>query len=245
MKNFTFGFLAFSFLISASCAKSDRSPASIPAVEETTTEGTDAERNISPAEILDAPKLAQGLRTKILSQYSYLDPKHLVPRIPLERAVLYYDTHKDRLKNKTYFSVVDFSAHSGKHRFFLIHVPTGQVWALHVAHGSGSDSENRGYASRFSNKSGSNASSLGYYTTGETYSGNHGLSLRLDGKSASNSNVRARAVVIHGANYVGEQYSQMGRSWGCLAVAQELSADVVNRLKNGSLIYAWVPGLAD
>ncbi|MCP5916770.1 murein L,D-transpeptidase catalytic domain family protein, partial [Klebsiella pneumoniae] len=75
-------------------------------------------------------------------------------------------------------------------RFFIVDMNSGSVWPLHVAHGKGSDSNHDGYAEKFSNTSGSNASSLGYYITAETYNGSNGYSLRLDGMSSTNSNAR-------------------------------------------------------
>ena len=56
-----------------------------------------------------------------------------------------------------------------------------------------SDPENDGTPRRFSNVEGSLQSSLGYYVTAETYEGKWGYSLRLDGLSATNSQVRKRA----------------------------------------------------
>lgn len=61
---------------------------------------------------------------------------------------------------------------------------------------------------------------------------------RLDGLSPTNSNVRARAVVIHGADYVEDADVKPGRSWGCPAVSTESHVRVVNALKGGSIMYA-------
>lgn len=172
------------------------------------------------------------------NDYSYLDPKGLVPDKLLNAAVAYYDANLSKISNKNFLSVIDFSQHSAKARFFIIDMKTGAVWAIHVAHGSGSDPNHDGFADRFSNTSGSNASSLGVYRTAETYSGKHGLSLRLDGLSSTNSNVRRRAVVVHGASYVVESAVKQGRSWGCPAVAMENRTKVINMIKGGSIIYA-------
>jgi len=115
---------------------------------------------------------------------------------------------------------------------------SGAVQAVHVAHGSGSDPRNTGRATVFSNEDGSNCSSLGYYLTAETYDGKHGYSCRMDGLSTTNSNVRERAVVIHGADYVHDSDVKQGRSWGCFALAMTMRTSVIDRLKGGSLIYA-------
>src|SRR5690606_28831407 len=109
---------------------------------------------------------------------------------------------------------------SNKKRLHVINMSTGAGWSLHVAHGKGSDKNHDAYAERFSNTSGSNASSLGAYLTAETYSGSNGYSLRLDGLSTTNSNARRRAVVVHGASYVKDSNVKQGRSWGCPAVSK-------------------------
>jgi hypothetical protein len=167
-----------------------------------------------------------------------VDPTHVVPTKHLATALLYYDANKTTLKNPNVLSVIDFSQFSGNKRFFIIDMKTGSVWGIRVAHGSGSDPTHDGYAHTFSNVSGSNMSSLGFYMTAETYTGDNGLSLRLDGLSSTNSNARSRAIVVHGASYVEEANVIQGRSWGCPAVAMENRDQVINLIKGGSLIYA-------
>lgn len=183
---------------------------------------------------------SSGDEDSVLASYNYVDPTRIVPDAHLKKALLYYDSHKSSLKNTAYLSVIDFSMKSTLKRFFIIDMKTGSVWAIHTAHGKGSDPEHDGYANKtlFSNVSGSNATSLGFYKAAETYSGSHGLSLRLDGLSSTNSNARSRAIVLHGADYVQEASVIQGRSWGCPAVAMENRDKVVNMLKGGSLIYA-------
>lgn len=174
----------------------------------------------------------------IQQKYSYVDPLRQIPDKLLLTALSYYDEHFNQIQNKNFLSVVDFSARSNKARFFIMDMKSGSVWSIHVAHGSGSDKEGNGYATSFSNVPGSNASSLGFYSTAETYQGNYGLSLRLDGLSSTNSKVRSRAVVLHGSDYVQEANVIAGRSWGCLAVNMTLKDKVISLLKNGSIIYA-------
>ena len=183
-----------------------------------------------------------GDAASILAKYDHLDPKHVVPDSLLKKAVQYYDANLSSIKNKTYLSVIDFSKKSTKARFYIINMSTGAVWAIHTAHGKNSDTNHDGFAEKFSNTSGSNQSSLGFYRGAETYSGAHGLSLRLDGLSSTNSNARSRAIVIHGADYVQESSVIQGRSWGCPAVAMENRDTVVSRLKGGSIIYAGLSG---
>lgn len=185
-----------------------------------------------------APAPALTEREEILKLYDYVDPNRIVPDKHLEEAILYYHQRKAKLKNSSVLSVIDFSQSSTEKRFHIINMSTGSVWSLHVSHGKGSDSDHDGYAEKFSNTSGSNATSLGFYQTAETYEGSNGYSLRLDGLSSTNSNARTRAVVVHGASYVQDSKVIQGRSWGCPAVSMANRTKVINLIKGGSLIYA-------
>jgi hypothetical protein len=209
--------------------------------ENVTVEGEERSDAALTGSQFKTPNLSPDERDAVLAKYADLDPNHVIPKSLLTTAILYFDTNKSVLKNTRYLTVVDFSAHSGKHRFFIVDTNSGAVEPHVVAHGSGSDPNNTGYAKKFSNVDGSNASSLGFYATGETYDGKHGRSLRLDGLSSTNSNVRERAVVIHGASYVSEGRSQQGRSWGCLALPENAKDAVIDKLKGVSLIYAGLP----
>lgn len=190
--------------------------------------------------ISDTASTSEEDKNAILKNYDYVDPNHLVPYKSLESALLYFHQNKSRFQNTDYISVINFAQSSKEKRFYIINLKSGSVWSIHVAHGKGSDPDHDGYADKFSNTSGSNSTSLGFYRTAETYYGSHGLSLRLEGLSSTNSKARSRAIVIHGANYVKEANVIQGRSWGCPAVTMEYRDAVIKYLKNGSLIYATV-----
>lgn len=189
-----------------------------------------------PSAPTNPPELSE--REQILKLYDYVDPSRIVPDKHLEEAVIYYHKNKAKLKNPNYLSVIDFSKSSTQKRFYIINMASGSVWNIHVAHGKGSDSDHDGFAEKFSNVSGSNASSLGFYRTTETYEGSNGYSLRLDGLSSTNSNANPRAIVIHGASYVQDSNVIQGRSWGCPAVSMANRTKLINLIKGGSLIYA-------
>lgn len=177
-------------------------------------------------------------REQILSEFDYVDPTHIVPTAALEQALLYYHDNKAKIANTKVLSIIDFSQSSTKKRWYFINMETGAVWNINVAHGKGSDANHDGFAEKFSNVSGSNASSIGFYKTAETYQGSHGYSLKLDGLSTTNSNVRARAIVVHGADYVKDAAVIQGRSWGCPAVSQANYKKVIDLIKGGSIILA-------
>lgn len=174
-----------------------------------------------------------------LASYNHLDPNRQIRTSALKAAVAYFEKNKSRFSNKNYITLIDFSKSSSQKRMFVVNMNTGYVWALHTAHGKGSDSNHDGYAEKFSNVSGSNASSLGYYRTAETYYGSNGYSLRLDGLSSTNSKARSRAVVVHGASYVQDKTRIQGRSWGCPAVSKSNNSSVIAKIKGGSLMYAY------
>jgi len=157
----------------------------------------------------------------------------------LQEGLDYFNSHKNKFSNHRFMAVLEFSKFSAKSRFYIINLRTGEVnAAYHVSHGSGSDKDNDGYATYFSNLPGSKASSIGVYKTGEIYRGKYGTSLRLHGLSPTNSNVYKRAVVIHPSPYVKEANVKPGRSWGCMAFDYKVSGDVINMLRNGAFIYA-------
>lgn len=183
-------------------------------------------------------KLSENQEKDILDLYTSIDPKKMVPQNLLNKTILFYHTNIDRIRNPDFITIIDFSARSSKRRMFLINMKSGEVTAYHVAHGRGSDKDNNGYADRFSNTPNSHASSIGYYIAAETYYGNNGRSLRLDGISDSNSNARKRDVVIHGSHYVKDYDTKPGRSWGCPALPMKLKDKFIDRIKEGSLIYA-------
>lgn len=184
------------------------------------------------------PDLTNEETQLVLKKYKYVDPKWLISRSLLNKALVYYDTNKEHLPNPRYLTVINFSLHSSRPRMFIITMATGAVLPLHMSHGTGSDPKSTGYASYFGNVPRSNRSSLGFYRTAETYFGKHGYSLRMDGLSETNSNARSRAIVIHGAQYVKDKNVKQGRSWGCPAVSLANRVKVVDMLKEGSLIYA-------
>ncbi|MDQ7774289.1 MAG: murein L,D-transpeptidase catalytic domain family protein [Elusimicrobiales bacterium] len=165
-----------------------------------------------------------------------------VPQDLMRKAQDYFLANSGRITNKDFMGIIDFSQHSSRPRFYILGMRDGSVKAIRVAHGRGSDPDHDGFATVFSNTPNSNASSLGFYLTGETYIGKHGKSMRLHGLSSTNSNALSRAVVIHEASYVQEANVKQGRSFGCPAVAASEIADVISSLRGGALIYG---GLAN
>ncbi|WP_207496860.1 murein L,D-transpeptidase catalytic domain family protein [Aridibaculum aurantiacum] len=146
-----------------------------------------------------------------------------------------------KIKNDL-LTIIDFSQPSTSKRMYIIDMKKNKlVRHSHVAHG-----RNTGLlmATTFSNKAESYQSSLGFYVTSETYIGKHGLSLRLDGVERNiNDNARARAIVVHGADYANESFYKstgyLGRSFGCPAVPTKDAPEIIQNIKNGSCMFIY------
>lgn len=117
-----------------------------------------------------------------------------------------------------------------------------------VAHGRGSATGKSGVPTRFSNRVGSAATSLGLYLAQETYAfrgksgGSHyrSIGLRLRGVSGDyNDNARVRGVVAHGAPYV--TATRAGRSEGCPAMEQARATRLLPKLAQGGMVFLFAP----
>ena len=146
--------------------------------------------------------------------------------------------------SKSLLSVVDFTLSSCEKRLWIIDLKEYKVVLNdYVAHGQGSGDE---FATNFSNNENSHQSSIGFYVTGNTYVGQHGTSLHLNGMDEGyNSAAYQRAVVVHGADYVSPQFisgqKRLGRSWGCPAVSNQIIGKVIDLIKDGTCLFLYYP----
>lgn len=152
---------------------------------------------------------------------------------------------KKLIPSNKYLTICDFSQSSLKKRLYIIDIENQKlVFHTYVAHGRNSGGE---FATKFSNIPESLQSSLGFYITANTYNGEHGLSLRMNGVDPGfNDNALNRNIVIHGADYVNEKRAKsgtfMGRSFGCPALPLNESSRIIKAIKNGSCLFIYHPG---
>lgn len=139
-------------------------------------------------------------------------------------------------------TVIDYSKLSREKRLWVLDLDRDSVLAhTLVAHGRNSGGDQ---ATHFSNDPGSNQTSLGTFVTGKTYVGAHGLSLRLIGLDRGvNDNALARAIVIHAADYVNAgivaSLGRLGRSLGCPALSPDVAPEVIDLIKDGTVVFAY------
>lgn len=154
---------------------------------------------------------------------------------------------KGMVVRRNLLTLIDYSKPSNRERFYVMDLSAKSiVFKTLVAHGRNSGEL---YASRFSNKLQSHQSALGFYITGDTYSGSQGYSMILSGMDTGyNDNARKRAIVIHGAEYVSGKYAEqngrLGRSFGCPALPPDLNDGIIDRIKNGTVVFGYYPDRA-
>lgn len=145
---------------------------------------------------------------------------------------------------KPILTIADLSQPSSQKRLYVIDLASRKLlFHTYVAHGRNSGQL---VAMKFSNTNSSHQSSLGFYQTLGTYQGKHGLSLQLKGlEQGFNDNAFTRAIVMHGADYVCEDFirntGRLGRSQGCPAVSNAESKPIIQAIKGGSCLFIYSP----
>jgi hypothetical protein len=149
-----------------------------------------------------------------------------------------------KLNKEGLITICDFTQSSKRKRLYLIDLNEYRLLLnTYVAHGKNSGGE---YAKKFSNRPESLQSSLGFYKTKRTYYGGHGLALTLSGlEPGFNDKAERRKIVLHGSQYIGDNYKRwgryMGRSFGCPAVPMKQSKKIINAIKDGSCLFIYHP----
>jgi hypothetical protein len=161
----------------------------------------------------------------------------------------YKTTHPADVK-KPYLYFVDYGLPSTTARGYVFDMNSLKIvdGPFTVAHGRGSSTSQYGVPTRFSNASGSQATSLGLYVARQLYNfhGKAGgrpyssVGLRLKGVSEGyNDKALARGVVAHGAPYVTP--TKAGRSEGCPAIEPSRARELLPKLADGGMVFLFAP----
>lgn len=198
---------------------------------------------ILPRDAADAPSI-------ITITDSLYDNLHLADA-GLERDIFFqaykgylYLISKNKIKNTDVLTIADFSQSCNSKRLYVIDLVNMEiVFNTLVSHGRNSGVE---YAESFSNDKDSYKSSIGFLVTGETYTGNYGTALKLDGvENGINNNVRTRDIVFHGSELVNEERiktaGRIARSLGCPAVSMKECLPIIKQIKGGSCFFIYHP----
>jgi hypothetical protein len=198
---------------------------------------SDVAKTVAKEEVLiEADSVYDGMKLK----------KFGLTRRAFEYAWKGYKTllKKGLVANTEVLSICDFSQSSRRKRLYVLDVRSKKVLVnTYVAHGRNSGAE---YARSFSNAPESHKSSLGFYITSNTYYGDHGLALKIDGvERGINDNAFGRNIVVHGSKYIGDKFLKKnpfnGRSFGCPAIPAKNTPEVINTIKNGSCLFIYHP----
>lgn len=204
-------------------------------------------KNIETDPKMVASNVTMSMAAKIEMVYNSLNANNFaVPQMDCFKRAMegFYALKQKGAIQKDIITIIDFSMSSTKKRLWVIDLAANKIlFNSVVSHGMKSGGE---YATSFSNSPNSNKSSLGFYVTGETYFGKHGLSLKLDGQERGiNHNARARAVVMHGAGYANPSILKsqgfLGRSQGCPAIPEALKNQIINTVKGKSCLFIFHP----
>lgn len=196
--------------------------------------------------LADGPESASGSTGTFFTAKSIYQALHN-ERLSFEAFQFAYEGYhklleRNILEKANIITLIDFDKTSNEDRFFIIDLKNFKIlFESLVAHGRNSGDE---IATSFSNLANSYKSSLGFYLTGETYTGEHGLSLKLDGlEPGINDNARARNIVIHSADYVSRSFIQkngrLGRSFGCPSLPVENYSTIIDTIKGKSLLFIY------
>jgi L,D-transpeptidase catalytic domain len=151
-------------------------------------------------------------------------------------------TKKDGHLNTSTMAVVDFSKSSDTKRLTIVDLNKGSlIGEYYVAHGSGSGLR---YATSFSNTPDSHKSSLGVFTVGQEYYGEHGLSRHMVGlEPGINDNAARRDIELHRASYVSQSfiktYGRAGGTWGCFGINPENADTIIKQLPTNTVLFAY------
>lgn len=167
----------------------------------------------------------------------------------LRRLLGYFEANRESIKNTRYLSMADFRIFTDKARMFVFSMNENKVEVYHVAQGVASQDDNR-YFTQFGNSTASDRTPRGFHWVGpREHTTEVGYSPRMNGlQPGLNDQSFDRGIFLHPAVYNGQQYvfedgeagyphGYAGHSQGCYALSTKVSETIIERLKEGGIIY--------
>ena len=150
-----------------------------------------------------------------------------------------------KLQNSDIITIADYSQSSNKKRLYVIDLKNKKLlFNTYVAHGRNTGEE---FAKSFSNKEGSNKSSLGFYVTENPIIGSHtGFALLINGvEKGFNDHAIQREIIIHAAEYATENFikkhGRLGRSYGCPSLPPDMNKPIIDAIQGGTCLFLYNP----
>ncbi len=213
--------------------------------------------NVGPSKAGGTPHIEQITKVQMRGADFEVSLRTLYAQIAPETVGLRYEVFREAMVGylnlrrtgeidvtRKLLTIVDFEQSSTQKRLYVLDLENKKIlFNTLVAHGRGSGDD---LANRFSNEPESFMSSLGFFVTGEPYHGKHGLSMHLNGKDEGyNNNAFDRAVVMHAADYVSEEFvkvhGRLGRSHGCPALPPALNGPIIEQIQSGTCLFLYSP----
>lgn len=176
--------------------------------------------------------------------------KIVVPKTMLSKDVIKATTRilkcakKNEIAHNNIVTIIDYTLPSTEKRLWVFDLNEKKMlFHTYVSHAINTGLLNAEY---FSNTRNSQSNSLGVFKTDFSYGGRYGMAVKLQGlEKTFNDNAYDRFLVVHPAWYVSEdfieKYGRLGRSWGCPALSPELNDEIVDTIKDNSLLIAYYP----
>jgi len=230
-------FLLVFFVLAIGSATGAREKA---AVRNTTPVVAPARSQAAPARSQAAPARSQAAPAWGQEGRGTIDPRVF----DLALSAVQCAVRSGAIVDPSTLTVIDYSKPSTEKRLWVFDLRGhALLYEELVAHGQGSGDN---MANVFSNEPETHASSLGLFLTEETYVGKNGYSLRLKGLDEGfNHRAGERAIVMHGAPYVSDDFvkknGRLGRSWGCPALREGVAREVIDRVRGNGIVFSYYP----
>ena len=191
--------------------------------------------------------------------YKKLQWKEKPDFLPFYLAIQWYNKEKNKLKNKKYLTVVDYSKPVSQKRLFVINMETLTVENC-VQTWHGKNSGNTKTTSKFSNVPNSNQTSIGFFRTPMERTPNSKYIktgwkkwwkwLFLNWMEYSNNNADTRWIAVHSVWEFfysrTDKYHKAGdaTSEGCITIrSADNPVEIMEKIKWDSLIYSYYPDM--